>query len=58
MIKSKVWDWSENESDYWLKPCIESFYLVEMWKAKGFKKLLDLGCGYRKTFGVICTKWI
>jgi ubiquinone/menaquinone biosynthesis C-methylase UbiE len=45
MIKSKAWDWSKNESDYWLKPCMESFYLVEMWKSKGFKKFLDLGCG-------------
>jgi hypothetical protein len=38
MIKSKDWDWSKNESDYLVKPCIESFYLVEMWKSKGVNK--------------------
>jgi SAM-dependent methyltransferase len=45
MIKSKAWDWSKNESDQWLNPSIESFYLAELWKSKGFNKFLDLGCG-------------
>lgn len=45
MIKSKAWDWSKNESDEWLVPSLESCYLAESWKSKGFKKFLDLGCG-------------
>lgn len=45
MIESKAWDWSKNEDNYWLIPTIESCYLAESWKTKGFNKLLDLGCG-------------
>lgn len=45
MIKSKSWDWSKNEDNQWLIPSIESYYLAEAWKEKGFKKFLDLGCG-------------
>ena len=45
MIESKAWDWSKNEDNYWLIPTIESCYLAESWKAKGFNKFLDLGCG-------------
>ncbi|WPC40178.1 class I SAM-dependent methyltransferase [Clostridium sp. JS66] len=45
MIKSKEWDWSKNESDGWLVPSIEAYYLAELWKSKGFNKFLDLGCG-------------
>lgn len=45
MIKSKAWDWSKNQSNYWLVPSIESFYLAELWKSKNFNKFLDLGCG-------------
>lgn len=45
MIESKAWDWAKNESNQWLIPALESCYLVETWKAKGFKRFLDLGCG-------------
>lgn len=45
MTESKAWDWSKNESNQWLIPTIESCYLSESWKSKGFKKFLDLGCG-------------
>jgi 2-polyprenyl-3-methyl-5-hydroxy-6-metoxy-1,4-benzoquinol methylase len=45
MIKSKPWDWSKNESDYWLIPTMEASYLIENWAQKGFKRFLDLGCG-------------
>jgi SAM-dependent methyltransferase len=45
MIQSKAWDWSKNQSDYWLIPSMESCYLAESWKSKGFNKFLDLGCG-------------
>lgn len=45
MIESKAWDWSKNEDNCWLIPTIESCYLAESWKSKGFNKFLDLGCG-------------
>jgi len=45
MTESKAWDWSKNVSTQWLIPAIESCYLSELWKSKGFKKFLDLGCG-------------
>lgn len=45
MIQSKAWDWSKNESNEWLKPSMESCYLSELWESKGFKTILDLGCG-------------
>jgi ubiquinone/menaquinone biosynthesis C-methylase UbiE len=45
MSISKAWDWSKNEEKYWLIPCMESAYLAENWKSKGFAKFLDLGCG-------------
>ncbi|ERI91975.1 methyltransferase domain protein [Clostridiales bacterium oral taxon 876 str. F0540] len=45
MIESKPWDWSKNESSSWLVPSIETCYLSEAWKLKGFNKFLDVGCG-------------
>lgn len=45
MIKSKSWDWSKNEDNKWLIPAMESCYLIEAWKSRGFTKFLDLGCG-------------
>lgn len=45
MIESKAWDWSKNEDNYWLIPAMETCYLAESWKSKGFSKFLDLGCG-------------
>jgi SAM-dependent methyltransferase len=45
MIKSKAWDWDKNEIDYWLVPIMDSCFLAESWKLKGYSKFLDLGCG-------------
>lgn len=45
MSITKAWDWSKNEDDSWLIPSMESCYLSEWWKSKGFNKFLDLGCG-------------
>jgi SAM-dependent methyltransferase len=45
MIESKAWDWSKNQDNYWLIPSMESCYLAESWKSKGYNKFLDLGCG-------------
>lgn len=42
---SKEWNWEKNKNDLWLKPSIESYYYIEEWKNKNFKKILDLGCG-------------
>ncbi len=42
---TKAWDWSKNESNQWLIPCIESAYLAESWQSKQFTNFLDLGCG-------------
>lgn len=42
---TKPWDWSKNEDNIWLIPCVESAYLAENWNSKGFNKFLDVGCG-------------
>lgn len=42
---SKEWNWEKNKLDKWLEPSIESYYYVNIWKSKNFKKILDLGCG-------------
>lgn len=42
---SKEWNWEKNKLDKWLSPSLESYYYVNTWKSKNFKKILDLGCG-------------
>ena len=42
---SKEWNWELNKQNVWLNPSVESYYYVNTWKEKGFKKILDLGCG-------------
>lgn len=42
---TRAWDWSKNTDNHWLIPCVESAYLAEKWKAKGYRDFLDLGCG-------------
>ena len=48
MVESKAWNWNiingENE-EWWKKPSIESYYLVNRWKGQNKKDFLDLGCG-------------
>ena len=44
-IESKAWDWKRNNSERWDEPSEISYYLLQRWKAKGFKSFLDLGCG-------------
>lgn len=48
MIESKGWNWkivkNENE-EIWKNPSVESYYLLNRWKAQGEKHFLDLGCG-------------
>ncbi len=45
MEPTKAWDWTKNESDKWLVPCVGSAYLSERWASLGYSRLLDLGCG-------------
>ena len=42
---SKGWDWSKAVDDVWLKPSEESVVMVYRWTRRGFKKVLDIGCG-------------
>lgn len=42
---SKEWNWKKNKELLWLNPSIESYYYNNLWKEKGFKDILDLGCG-------------
>lgn len=43
---TKEWDWKNvSERDIWLEPCEESYYYILKWKHKGYKNVLDLGCG-------------
>ncbi|WFR58478.1 class I SAM-dependent methyltransferase [Anaerocolumna sp. AGMB13025] len=42
---NKGWEWDKANEDVWMKPSEESIYLAYLWKAKGFKKILDIGCG-------------
>jgi SAM-dependent methyltransferase len=44
-IESKAWDWKRNNSERWDEPSEISYYLVQRWKEKGFRRFLDLGCG-------------
>ena len=42
---SKAWDWNESKNDLWLKPSEESYFIAARWKERGYKELLDFGCG-------------
>ena len=48
---SKEWNWEINKQNIWLKPSIESYYYVNIWKEKGYKQILDLGCGLGRKMG-------
>ena len=45
IIMSKEWDWEKNDKKLWLEPSMESYYYANVWKERGYSKLLDLGCG-------------
>ena len=45
MVQSKGWDWENANQSAWLKPTEDSYYLSQVWKEKGYSKLLDLGTG-------------
>ena len=48
MIDSKAWQWEivGDDNEYWNSPAPEVYYLAEDWKGKGFKSILDVGCGF------------
>ncbi|NLX77447.1 MAG: class I SAM-dependent methyltransferase [Clostridiaceae bacterium] len=45
MAVSKAWEWNKETSSIWLQPSEESYYIAQRWKDKGFKRVLDFGCG-------------
>jgi len=45
MIKNRAWDWEKVKDDFWHEPSEDIYYYVHKWKEKGFKNILDLGCG-------------
>ena len=42
MVQSKGWDWENANQSAWLKPTEDSYYLSQVWKEKGYSKLLEL----------------
>lgn len=48
MIESKPWKWEmiDKNDKHWNITAPEIFYLCQNWKEKGFKKFLDVGCGF------------
>lgn len=45
MTDSKEWDWKEEKSSIWVTPSEECYYIANRWRNKGYKDLLDFGCG-------------
>lgn len=45
MFEHKAWDWTKANSDIWQTPSEDSYYLLDRWKSKNFRRFLDLGCG-------------
>lgn len=45
MSVSKPWDWKQEHCPVWLSPSEESYYIVDQWKRKNIKTVLDFGCG-------------
>lgn len=45
MVESKAWDWNTPPSEIWFTPSEESCAMAYRWKARGYKSVLDFGCG-------------
>lgn len=39
------WIWNSADQSVWLQPCQEVYYIASRWKNKGFRSILDYGCG-------------
>jgi len=44
-VQSKPWDWNDINNPDWEEPAQEVYPIINRWKLKGYKKILDLGCG-------------
>jgi SAM-dependent methyltransferase len=45
LVKSKPWNWSLAQEEYWRTPSDELYPVAFRWRDIGYKKVLDLGCG-------------
>jgi len=45
MTQNKAWDWEKVADDFWHEPSEDVYYYLHRWKEKGFKTILDMGCG-------------
>lgn len=45
MSISKAWDWNKETRPIWIEPSEDSYYLADRWRRKGYKDILDFGCG-------------
>lgn len=49
MIQSKQWNWAavtkNSDAKGWMEPSEECYYLAERWRQRGYRNVLDLGCG-------------
>lgn len=45
MVNSKAWEWSKESDSFWLTPSEESYFISNRWKQRGYKTILDFGCG-------------
>lgn len=43
--RSKSWDWDYINDPEWEEPAQEIYPIIKRWRSKGYKKILDLGCG-------------
>jgi len=45
MLESKAWNWDANASDFWKTVAPEFLPVGLEWRAAGFRRAFDLGCG-------------
>ena len=57
MAVSKAWEWNKETSSIWLQPSEESYYIAQRWKDKGFKRVLDFGCGLGR-HSILLLAWL
>ena len=44
-MESKAWNWSIADKTPWREPSKEVVGIAYRWKSKGFKEVIDYGCG-------------